>query len=80
MTSEVTPTPKHEQEKEPVVESKLPPANLKRRFTIEAEAILGADIETMVAMADKTKLAPTNVINEESSMSSSRMSSSNRSS
>ena len=61
-------------------EGKLPPANKQRRFTIEAEAILGADIETMVAMAEKTKLAPTNVINEESSMSSSRMSSSARSS
>ena len=48
-------------------ENKLPSvANRKRRFTLEAEKILGTDIETAVAMADKSKLAPANVINEES--------------
>ena len=48
-------------------ENKLPSvANRKRRFTLEAEKILGTDIETAVAMANKSKLAPANVINEES--------------
>ena len=71
-TDEATPTPDVITEprvgEEEENKFQLPnPADRKRRFTIEAEMILGADIETAVAIAEHNKLAPTNVINEESS-------------
>ena len=71
-TDEATPTPDVMTEPRVVEQEenkfKLPnPADRKRRFTIEAEMILGADIETAAAIAEHNKLAPSNVINEESS-------------
>lgn len=70
-TPDVTPQATNEAEAE---EEEKKAAPLKRRFTLEAEAILGEEIEKMVAIADKSKLMPANVINEENS---SGMSSSN---
>jgi len=71
-TPDVTPQATNEAEAEE--EEKKAAPTLKRRFTLEAEAILGEEIEKMVAIADKSKLMPANVINEENS---SGMSSSN---
>ena len=56
--------------------NKLPNPDFKRRFTLEAEAILGSNIDQALASVEKSKLVPKNVIREEEG-GSSGMSSSN---